>query len=234
MRLKTDNANTLVGQPIMGETQVTAKIDSPPILKPRVQQGRHPVDVGYWEGKMNSKLTFLATMTLIGSVVVAVAQSPPAPTLPLTAADRSSPVAPSGKQAAPGAAVTTSPNEILTNTVLQFQPASTPLRVGFNLAFQTSLTCPSSVCSFEFDDMIQVGLSRASSNRWAICGKVDGMFINPCAIAGFVATDHFETRVSLQSAVVSGNAHNVQVFVYVDSPATLGISEAIYRVYFNR
>ena len=155
---------------------------------------------------------------------------------PAFAQDKSTPVEPSLTQKPPVAAgtVTTTPAEALSRTWIQWQPCCTALSAGFNLAFTLVVPCPGiHGCTFGFEDMIQVGLSGAGGNRWAICGQVDGAFIDPpCPFAGIVPIGLFETRTSLQNTLhVATGTHTLQVFVFVDSAATLGNSEAVYRSY---
>jgi hypothetical protein len=147
------------------------------------------------------------------------------------AQDRSSPAGTSGKPSAP--AVTTSDPEALQYSVLQWQPCCVNLLAGFNLAFSTTLTCPTSGCTFGFQDMIQVGQSSAASNHWAICALVDNSFVNPpCPFQGIVPTGgFFAVGNSLQNWHASAGAHKLDVYVYVDAAASLGNSEANSLLY---
>jgi hypothetical protein len=148
------------------------------------------------------------------------------------AQDRSSPAGTSGKPSA-APVVTTSNPEALQYSVLQWQPCCVNLVAGFNLAFSTTLTCPTGGCTLGFQDMIQVGQSAAASNRWAICVLVDNTFVNPpCPFQGIVPTgSFFAVGNSLQNWHASAGARNVDVYVYVDSAASLGNSEANSLLY---
>ncbi len=185
-------------------------------------------------------MTIRSSALLIGAIAAlglvfqtpALAQMGPSARGTAAAQPSSSP-APLSGPAAPPATVTTSTTETLQYSVIQYTGAGTALSPGFNAVFQTVVNCPAFGCTFGFEDMIQVGLSGTTGNRWAICGEVDGNFINPpCPFQGVVPEGLYETRNSLQSWVhVGAGAHTLTVLVYVDAAATLGNCEAIYRVY---
>jgi hypothetical protein len=152
------------------------------------------------------------------------------------AQDRSSPAAPTGpgpKASGEGseAAVSSGP-EALQYSIIQWQACCTNLAAGFNLAFQTSETCPTNGCAFVFQDMIQVGNSGTAGNRWAICGAVDGTFINPpCPFQGIVlGSNLYSVGNSLQTFHAAAGAHTLQLFVFVDAPALLANSTADFIV----
>jgi hypothetical protein len=152
------------------------------------------------------------------------------------AQNRSSPAAPTGlgpkASGAESEAVVSSGPEALQYSVIQFQACCVNLTGGFNLAFQTTESCPTNGCAFVFQDMIQVGNSSSSSNRWAICGAVDGIFINPpCPFQGLVlGSGLFSVGNSLQTFHAAAGAHTLQLFVYVDFPALLANSTADFIV----
>jgi hypothetical protein len=148
----------------------------------------------------------------------------------------SSPATEAGQQAIQQQAVTTFAKEHLKTSALQWTAGGGSLSSGFNLVFQTKVSCPAKAteCTVGFEDMLQVGESSASGNRWAICAKIDGNFVHPpCPFQGIVPTSSFfVTGNSLQMQhVATGGSHTVQVYVYVDAAATVGNSTAIYRVY---
>ena len=147
------------------------------------------------------------------------------------AQDRSSPAA-GPRPSAQEPAVSSGP-EALQYNIIQWQDCCVSLAGGFNLAFQTTETCPTNGCTFEFLDMIQVGNSGTAGNRWAICGAVDGTFINPpCPFQGIVlGSGLFSVGNSLQTWHSAAGPHTLQVFVYVDAAALLANSEANFTVH---
>jgi hypothetical protein len=149
------------------------------------------------------------------------------------AQDRSSPAAPTGPRPSAQEPAVSSGPEAMQYTVLQWQACCVNLAAGFNLAFQTVETCPANGCEFDFQDMIQVGNSSTSTNRWAICGAVDGVFINPpCPFQGIVlGSGLFNVGNSLQSFHAAAGAHTLQLFVFVDAAALLANSEANFIVH---
>jgi hypothetical protein len=148
------------------------------------------------------------------------------------AQDRSSPAAPTGQRPSAQEPAVSSGPEAQQYTVFQWQACCVSLAGGFNLAFQTTETCPASGCTFGFQDMIQVGNSGTSGNRWAICGLVDGNFVNPpCPFQGIVlGSGLFSVGNSLQTFHSAAGPHTLQLFVYVDAPALLANSEANFIV----
>ena len=149
------------------------------------------------------------------------------------AQDRSSPAAPTGPRPSAQEPAVSSGPEAVQYTILQWQDCCVSLAGGFNLAFQTSESCPASGCTFGFADMIQVGNSATSTNRWAICGAVDGTFINPpCPFQGIVlGSGLFSVGNSKQTWHSAAGVHTLQLFIYVDFPALLANSTANFYVY---
>ena len=127
----------------------------------------------------------------------------------------------------------TSGPEALQYNIIQWQACCVNLAAGFNLEFQTTETCPTNGCTFEFLDMIQVGNSGTAGNRWAICGAVDGTFINPpCPFQGIVlGSGLFSVGNSKQTWHSAAGVHTLQLFIYVDAPALLANSSANFFVY---
>ena len=176
------------------------------------------------------KITMKNVTFLIGAAVLALSfvfQTPG------YAQDRSSPAAPTGPRPGAQEPATTSPPEAVQYSILQWQACCVQLQAGFNLAFQTVETCPTNGCTFGFADMIQVGNSGTSGNRWAICGAVDGNFINPpCPFQGIVlGAGLYSVGNSLQNWHSGAGGHTLQLYVYVDAPALLANSEANFIVH---
>lgn len=51
-----------------------------------------------------------------------------------------------------------------------------------------SITCAAG-CTVEFDAMVQVGNNKATSNRWEICGVVNGTLLADCPVQGTLPTN---------------------------------------------
>jgi len=178
------------------------------------------------------KITMKNVTFLIGAAILALSCVFQTPSY---AQDRSSPAAPTGlgPKASDAEAAVTSPPEAFQYSILQTQACCVNLAAGFNLSFQTTETCPTNGCTFGFQDMIQVGNSGTAGNRWAICGAVDGTFINPpCPFQGIVlGSGLFSVGNSKQTWHSAAGVHTLQLFIYVDFPALLANSTANFYVY---
>jgi hypothetical protein len=88
-------------------------------------------------------------------------------------------------------------------------------------------------CTFGFEPMVEVGNQTRANNRWAICGVVDGSFVNPqCPFQDTLLTNkRYQSRTYRGNFQVGFGPHTLSLVVYVDFPATLGEWEADYRVY---
>jgi len=176
------------------------------------------------------KITMKNVTFLIGAAVLALSCLFQ---IPGYAQDRSSPAAPTGPRPSAQEPAVTSGPEALQYNIIQWQACCVNLAAGFNLEFQTTETCPTNGCTFEFLDMIQVGNSGTAGNRWAICGAVDGTFINPpCPFQGIVlGSGLFSVGNSKQTWHSAAGVHTLQLFIYVDAPALLANSSANFFVY---
>jgi hypothetical protein len=97
----------------------------------------------------------------------------------------------------------------------------------------TGFCSRSSGCTFGFESMVQAGNQTRANNRWAICGVVDGTFVNPeCPFQGTLPTNRlYQTKNYRGNWQVGPGHHTLSTVVYVDFTATLGEWEADYRVY---
>jgi hypothetical protein len=150
------------------------------------------------------------------------------------AQNRSSPAPLSpGEAAVAPRTVTTSGQVTLQSSVIQSQPCCTSLNAGYNKVFTTTIACASVSCTFGFEDMIQIG--PTSTNAWAICAQVNTTFVNPpCPYQGIGIPGYYSVGTSLQSyGPVGPGTYTLNVYVYISAAtgASLGNSEAIYRLY---
>jgi hypothetical protein len=102
----------------------------------------------------------------------------------------------------------------------------------------TTVTCPvgGGSCLIEFDQYVQIG-SSATNNRWAICSKLDGVFVSTpnCPYQGYTnfgGNYFYKVGSFVQFAgSVSPGTHTVRTFIDSDDGLTVGIWSLTYRVY---
>ena len=99
-----------------------------------------------------------------------------------------------------------------------------------------TLTCPKGkgVCRIEADQAAQVTGGAGSSNRWAICTQVDGVFMDrpSCPFLGLINPSYFQSAAfSQQQSAVSEGEHILRTFIYTDTGAQLGNFSIQYHIY---
>lgn len=129
------------------------------------------------------------------------------------AADNASPVG--GHNLQPGGVIH------LKGTIIQYGAGGTTLNAGFNnVDTAQTWTCKGTKgCTITVSAMLQVG----NGGNWAICGVVDGNYINPsCPYQGSLPdTGSYVVGNSQQNYTVSAGSHTVSTQVYVSSSTTL-------------
>lgn len=102
---------------------------------------------------------------------------------------------------------------------------------------ETTVTCPGpGDCLIEFDRYVEIA-DYATGNRWAICSKLDGVFVTTpeCPYQGYThVAGEYPAKVGsfVQFAgSVSPGTHAVRTFIYSDNGLTVGAWSILYRVY---
>ncbi len=124
-------------------------------------------------------------------------------------------------------------------TVVHYNNTPTLKTGGFQpLDDATTVTCPDGggSCLIEFDQYLQIG-DNTTNNRWAICSKLDGVFVSTpnCPYQGYthLAGEYFYKVGSFVqfAGSVSPGTHTVRTFVNSDDGLAAATWSIIYRVY---
>ena len=99
-----------------------------------------------------------------------------------------------------------------------------------------TINCPApGGCLLEVDQHANVR-GTTVNNRWAICTKVDGVFMTAptCPFLGVIPSNNFFVAGAFaQTKGISPGDHAVQTFIFTDTGGTRGIYQVTHRIYKN-
>ncbi|HET7679823.1 MAG TPA: hypothetical protein VFK79_06765 [Xanthobacteraceae bacterium] len=170
----------------------------------------------------------IALTILVGTTWTATAQPP---------RNATGPTPPSAADADAALAPVTTVNKVLRHS--RFTSENVPAAIGSGFVAMTgviTVNCPGpGQCLLEVDQHANVR-GTVANNVWAICTKVDGVFMNNpnCPFLGVIpSTNQFVAGAFVQTKSVSAGDHAVQTFIYTLSGGTRGIYQVTHRIYKN-